>query len=161
MNESAVIDRQARTTSGRITIDAPASSIFDLLADPRAHPTFDGSGMLQDNISGPQRLVEGSRFAMTMRLGRLPYRITSTVVEFVENERIAWQHLGKHRWRYELAAIDDRTCLLTETFDWSTALAPWAIERVGYPERHIRSIDATLKRLAGHFAAEGLPGGSH
>jgi hypothetical protein len=29
------------------------------------------------------------------------YKITNTVVEFEEGERIAWRHLSGHRWRYE------------------------------------------------------------
>jgi hypothetical protein len=36
-----------KKTAARIVIDAPAQQIFDLIADPRCHPLFDGSGTLQ------------------------------------------------------------------------------------------------------------------
>jgi uncharacterized protein YndB with AHSA1/START domain len=35
------------------TIHAPASAIFNLLADPRQHANFDGSGSLQEVKEGP------------------------------------------------------------------------------------------------------------
>ena len=38
------------TAAARITIDAPASVIFDLLASPAAHQRFDGSGTIQSAI---------------------------------------------------------------------------------------------------------------
>ena len=57
-----------------------------------------------DERFGPDRLTAvGDKFGMKMRFnGMVPYRITSTVKEFEENELIAWAHFGKHRWRYEL-----------------------------------------------------------
>lgn len=134
-------------TSGSIRIAASPERVFDLLADPRRHGDFDGSGMVGDHVGGPQRLSMGAKFGMNMKIGPLPYRISNLVVEFDENRLIAWQHLGKHRWRYELEPSDEGT-LVTETFDWSTALVPKAIELVGYPERHVKSIENTLVRLS-------------
>ena len=49
-----------KKTAARIVIDAPAQQIFDLIADPRCHPLFDGSGTLQGSISGPERLYLGA-----------------------------------------------------------------------------------------------------
>ena len=83
---------------------------------------------------------------MSMKLGPLPYRISNTVVEFEEDRLIAWQHLGKHRWRYELEPGAGGT-KVTETFDWSPSIATAVIEMAGYPERHRASIDQTLARL--------------
>jgi hypothetical protein len=40
-------------TSAQIEINAPAQQIFDLIADPRCHQLFDGSGTVQGSISGP------------------------------------------------------------------------------------------------------------
>lgn len=131
-------------------IDAPPEAIFDVLADPRQHVVIDGSGTVKGKVSGPERLELGSKFGMSMKIG-LPYRIKSTVVEYDENRRIAWCHLGKHRWRYELEPIDDGTrARVTETFDYSTALSPWYIEKMGYPRKHPANMDATLERLAAH-----------
>ena len=34
------------TAAARIVINAPAAKIFELLANPRAHASFDGSGSI-------------------------------------------------------------------------------------------------------------------
>ena len=39
------------------------------------------------------------------------YRMTSKVVEYEENRRIAWCHLVKNRWRYELEPTEGGTQL--------------------------------------------------
>ena len=130
-------------------IDAPPEAIFDLLADPARHGDIDGSGTVQDVRGGSQRLSLGSKFGMSMKFGPLPYRVSSNVVEFEENQLIAWAHFGKHRWRYELEPLDDgaRT-RVTETFDWSTSAFPKGIELAGYPKKHPANMEATLGRLA-------------
>ena len=86
---------------------------------------------------------------MDMKMGPLPYRMTSTVMEFEDNRLIAWAHLGKHRWRYELEPIDDGSSTkVTESFDWSTAISTKFIEVLGYPKKHESSLENTLERLA-------------
>lgn len=130
-------------------IAAPPEVIFDLLADPARHAEIDGSGMVQQNRGASERLALGSKFGMDMKFGPIPYRITNTVVEFEENRLIAWCHFGKHRWRYELEPRDDGTTDVTESFDYSHAAVPKAIELMGYPAKHADNIAATLERLAG------------
>lgn len=141
------IDMKARKTWASKQINATAAEIFDVLADASQHPSIDGSGMVQRVRTTPQRLELGSRFGMDMRFKLLPYKISNKVVEFEENRVIAWQHLGRHRWRYELEPNDDGT-LVTETFDWSTSIAAKAIELAGYPKQHLPNIQRTLERLA-------------
>jgi len=130
-------------------MNATPEAIFDVLADPTRHGDFDGSGMVLDVRKGPERLELGSKFGMDMKFGPLPYRISNTVVEFEENQLIAWAHFGKHRWRYELEPLDggERT-RVTETFDWSTSMIPKFIELAGYPKKHPANIEASLARLA-------------
>ncbi len=136
----------SRSTVSRSTVvPFPPSAVFALLADPRRHADVDGSGTVRGRLRGPDRLAPGSRFGMRMRLV-VPYAITNTVVEFEEGRRIAWRHLGRHIWRWELEAVAEGT-RVTETFDWGPSLAPWALERLGVPARNARSIDATLARL--------------
>ncbi len=129
-------------------IAASPEAIFDVLTDPARHGEIDGSGMVQQARGESQRLELGSQFGMDMKLGFLPYRITNTVVEYEPNRLIAWCHPGKHRWRYELEPVDGGTNV-TETFDWSTAVVPKAIELMGYPKKHPANMTATLERLAG------------
>jgi uncharacterized protein YndB with AHSA1/START domain len=135
-----------RRVSRDIVIDAPPSVVFALLADPRRHADFDGSGTVHSSVSGPSRLSLGDRFGVEMKI-KLPYRISNTVVEFEEDRRIAWRHFGRHRWRYELEATPEGGTRVTETFDWSTALAPALIDRTSFPAANARGIEKTLPRL--------------
>ena len=127
-------------------IDAPAGTIFDLLADPSQHPVLDGSGTVRQYRGEPQRLTLGATFGMKMHFV-VPYRIKNTVVEFEEGRLIAWRHFGGHRWRFELQPEEAGT-RVTESFDWSTAVSPKFIELAGYPRRHAPEMERTLERLA-------------
>jgi hypothetical protein len=132
--------------SARIVIDAPSARIFEVLADPRLHPEFDGSGTVTGSVSGPERLALGSKFGMSMHLG-VSYRITNTVVEFEEGRLIAWRHLNRHRWRYALEPVGDRSTLVTETFDGSTALVPASLKAINAYENNEKAMAKTLVRL--------------
>jgi len=133
-------------------IPAPAQSIFDVLADPAQHPLIDGSGSVRGTLgSQPQRLSLGAKFGMSMRIG-VSYPIVNTVVEFEEGRRIAWRHFGGHVWRYELEPGRGGT-LVRETFDWSVAHSPLAVELMGFPRRNRRGMERTLERLADYVTA--------
>jgi hypothetical protein len=137
--------RRRHVSSSRV-IDADRQAIFDVLADPAMHHVIDGSGTVQGaRPDGPDRLHEGARFGMDMEIGT-PYRITNTVVEFDEGERIAWRHWHGHIWRYELRDVDGGT-EVTETFDWSRARSKLVVRLMGYPERNLQAMRATLERL--------------
>ena len=109
-------------------IRASPEVIFDVLADPSRHPLIDGSEMLQGASTGAsQRLALGMTFGMSMKLG-IRYSTVSTVVEFEENRRIAWQTGPKGKlerlvagriWRYELDPRDGGT-LVRESWDITT-----------------------------------------
>jgi uncharacterized protein YndB with AHSA1/START domain len=136
-----------RVVSVSRVIHASPEAIFDVLTDPARHAEFDGSGTVQRLRGESERLELGSKFGMDMKFRFVPYRISSTVVEYEENRLIAWAHFGKHRWRYELEPTDGGT-KVTESFDWSTAISPKAIELAGYPKQHPANMEATLERLA-------------
>jgi len=120
------------TAAARITIDAPASVIFDLLASPAAHQRFDGSGSVLGVISGPDRLFLGATFGMAMKI-KVPYRIKNTVIEFDENKKITWCHLMKWTWCYELEAVGPNQTIVTESFDASkiAAFPKWWLKCTG------------------------------
>lgn len=127
-------------------IDAPADVIFAILADPSRHAEIDGSGTVRGSKeAAPAQLTLGAKFGMKMKFG-VPYDMRNTVVEFEQDQLIAWEHFGKHRWRYELEPVDGGT-MVTETFDWSTSRAPLVIELMGYPKSHVPSMQKTLERL--------------
>ncbi len=139
--------------SRSIVIDAPPELIFDILADPRQHARFDGSGSVRGSVSGPERLALGSTFRMDMRLVA-PYRVSSTVKEFQEGRRIAWAHVGGHRWRYELEPLADGGTRVTETFDGTYARSARALRLIDAYARNARGIEETLPRLKA-YAEEG------
>ena len=131
-------------------VPAEPQAIFDLLADPAQHATIDGSGSVRSSKdAAPKRLALGTKFAMSMKLG-LPYKITNEVVEFDEPSLIAWQHMGKHVWRYRLRPVDGGT-EVTEEFDFRPAPSATALKLYGAPKRNGKAIEATLDRLAAHF----------
>lgn len=137
---------ERRAVSVSRSIPAPAEAIFDVIADPSMHPEIDGSGTVQRlRKASSERLTEGSRFGMRMRWG-LPYLVSNVVVEYEEDRLLAWRHFARHRWRYELEPEEDGTRVV-HTFDWSTALSPKFVERMRYPEKHPRWMEATLERL--------------
>ena len=111
-----------KIAAARIVISTPATQIFDLLADPRCHSLFDGSGTIQGSISGPARLHLGAKFGMAMKI-KVPYRITNTVVAFEDGKKISWCHLMKWTWSYELVDLGHGQTQVTETFDASNL--PW------------------------------------
>lgn len=134
--------------SARIVINAPAEKIFAILSNPHRHKEIDGSRTIQENISGPDKLVLGSKFGMKMRLG-VNYRIKNTVVEYQENSLIAWRHVGRWIWRYELVNIGPQMTQVTETFDASRApliAKAWLSLRKAYPWTQ-RAVAKTLVQL--------------
>jgi uncharacterized protein YndB with AHSA1/START domain len=147
-----------RAVSRSVVVAAPPQRVFALLSDPRAHVAFDGSGTVRSVVSGPEQLYLGARFTVRMRRG-VRYVIRNTVVEYERDHRIAWRHIGRHRWRYELAPSGDGT-LVTETFDYSTAWTPRLLERLRYPEANAKAIDATLARLRVLMSAPVEPSGA-
>ncbi len=151
MTDIIVEPAPERVERRSVVVDAPASEIFDLLADPRRHHEIDGSGTVREaRLTAPERLSAGATFGMKMRYG-VPYRITNTVVEFEENEVIAWRHLGHHVWRYRLEALDDGRTKVTEEFDWRPARFPPGLKLINAPRDNAQAIEKTLERLARAF----------
>ena len=136
----------SRQVSQRIVIDADPATVFDVLADPAQHPLFDGSESVKQQLSGPPRLYLGATFSMRMHWAA-PYVIKNTVVEYDEDRVLAWRHLGRHVWRYELEPVADHATRVTETFDWAPAPLGALYPRMGLVARNTRAIDATLQRL--------------
>lgn len=106
-------------------IPAPPEKIFELLVYPDKHQAIDGSGTVRDakGDNASERLKLGSKFGMKMKMG-LPYSMVSTVVEFEEGRRIAWQTwppfgpkiAGGRIWRYVLEPVEGGT-KVTESWD--------------------------------------------
>ena len=100
----------------RMTINAPAEKIFNIIANPKMHPKIDGSSMVKGEVVGPDALELGSIFYMRMKRG-VPYVMKNRVVEFKKNELIGWSPLVRNTWRYELKALDNGTTEVTQWMD--------------------------------------------
>lgn len=135
-------------------IAAPPEEIFNLLADPDRHQEIDGSGTVRGTPDGSQRLKLGSKFGMSMSMG-INYSMASTVVEFEENRRIAWQTrptvapmrflVGGRIWRYELEPKDGGT-LVRESWDIRKEAFPFAVRPMR--SKTVESMTKTLERIA-------------
>jgi hypothetical protein len=135
-------------------IAAPPAAIFELLVDPRRHREIDGSGTVRDAKGDAQRLKLGSQFGMSMKIG-LPYSMVSTVIEYEENRRIAWQTRGPSAvgrrvagriWRYEIEPVGDGS-LVRESWDITQESAltkPFA--KMGAAKTR-QNMEATLARI--------------
>jgi len=139
-------------------IDAPADTIFALLADAGKHPAFDGSGTVNHTTAASVPLSLGSVFSMRMRGRRetlfLPYTMNNTVIEFDKDRRIAWQTtafggwFGGRIWRYELRPTAEGQTLAREEWDISRDRQKPMLRLGGLPEQTEKGMRATLDRLA-------------
>jgi hypothetical protein len=150
---------QPYVRAARITINAPAQVIFDVIANPRRHADFDGSGTVKGTVSGPQRLSLGATFGMSMNMG-FPYTTRNTVVEFDEGRRIGWRHIGRHTWRYELEPVDANTTVVTETFDGSTAWFPPALKLIKAYDNNQKAVAKSVANLKALIEQENTEKGS-
>ncbi|MDA3147047.1 SRPBCC family protein [Leucobacter sp. UCMA 4100] len=118
MTEQHIITAEA-------VIEAPAATIFELIANPSRQPEWDGN----DNLvaaEGQERVrQEGDVFAMEIHNGTVRDNL---VTEFVEGERIAWAPATQgeapagHLWRWELEPVSGRereATLVRHTYDWT------------------------------------------
>ena len=136
-------------------IAAPPEKIFPLLADASRHADFDGSGSVVGVQGKSEPLKLGSKFGMNMKIG-VPYSMVSTVVEYEENRRIAWQprlglplvgrFVGGRIWRYELEPVDGGT-LVRESWDISKEglLTKLVVRRAAAVTR--KNMAKTLERI--------------
>ena len=154
---SEIIDTgNSKVKAARIVINASPAKIFSILNNPKRHRDIDGSSTIRSNIGGPRELILGSRFGMKMHLG-INYRISNIVVEYEKDKRIAWRHLGRWRWRYELLDLGNGSTQVTETFDGSCAPAiaqVWLNFRKAYPWTQL-AVAKTLVRLKAIAEVEG------
>lgn len=158
-------DLQLMVSASR-RIAAPPNLIFDVLASPRRHLEFDGSGMLRGSDSADVTGV-GDVFVMNMYFIGLggDYQMVNHVVEFEPGRRIAWEPENGpghpevdapnarwgHRWGYALSPYGSTATLVTEWWDGSRLPA----EEAEDGRQWLPSMRGTLERLGVRFGDPG------
>jgi hypothetical protein len=138
------MDEDGKVTRS-VEVGAAPAELFAMVADPRRHAELDGSGTVGGNVSGPAKLVEGSKFSTKMKMYGLPYRITSTVTACTPDALLEWRHPMGHRWRWEFAQTAPGHTTVTETFDYSNR--QWFYKALGFVKDNTKGIEATLAGL--------------
>jgi hypothetical protein len=138
-------------------IAADASTIFDVLRDPKGHVAIDSSGMLQSSTGEPANAV-GDEFVIHMdreSLNDYPlgkYDVTVSIVKFDRDREIAWTILGQirpaigHVYGYRLDTAEGGT-LVTSYYDWSEIDEQWREANI-FPVIPESALRATLGILA-------------
>ena len=117
-------------------IVAPATLIFEILANPQRHAEFDGSDMVRGVVQHRPISAVGDTFTMRMhRLGD-DYLMINYVVEFEVDRRIFWEPApgdlsrvenddpskvgvpAGYRWGFILTPDADDATVVTEVFDY-------------------------------------------
>lgn len=156
-NHTAGHPGQNKVVSASQIVSAPASVIFELIADPSRHPEWDGHDNLSEAAAGQRVTAVGDVFEMTLTKGVVR---ENHVVEFEEDRLIAWkpsepgQPQPGHLWLWALTPAENGATQVTHTYDWSNLTDETRFARAQSisPESLAGSI-ARLKTLA---EAEGL-----
>ena len=116
------MDKENRVVSASRDIAAPGETVFELIADPRRQPEWDGNDNLVEIITGDHIRGVGESFAMRTTKGN---HRDNLVVDFEEGRRIAWRPGNEgeapagHEWRWEVVPLEDGSSRVTHTYDWT------------------------------------------
>jgi uncharacterized protein YndB with AHSA1/START domain len=140
---------QERIVSASRAISASAERIFELIADPSRHPSWDGNDNLASSAPGQRVRRAGDVFKTTLTDGAVR---ENHVVEFIEGSQIAWcpaeprKQPPGHLWRWQLEQLNNTLTKVTHTYDWTalTDRTRLARARATTPEM----LRASLDRLA-------------
>lgn len=113
---------EQRVVSASREIDAAATTIFGLIAEPARQPEWDGNDNLAEAVGSARVTGVGDVFTMALTIGAVR---ENHVVEFEEGRRIAWKPAEPgqlpigHLWRWHLDPLDDTRTVVTHTYDWT------------------------------------------
>lgn len=147
------VNTGSKQVSRRVVVNAPASELYALVANPHRHHELDGSGTVGQNISGPEHVVQGDEFSTHMRQFGMNYRTTSTITQAETDRVIEWQLGIGQKWRWEFESLDENTTQVTETWDIREipGVAALAFRIGGLYGRNGKGIEETLRRLQARY----------
>src|SRR5215213_3066535 len=142
------------------TIDAPADTVFGVLADPSTHEAIDGTGWVRHSLDGKRLTETGQIFRMAMYHDNHPdkdYEMANKVIVYDPPKAIAWEpgqgpddanlEFGGWVWRYDLSPVGPSQTEVTLTYDWSR-VPPHLREHIGFPPFEAQRLENSLKHLA-------------
>ncbi len=142
------------------TVDAPAATVFTLLADPSTHADIDGTGWVRESLDGRTLAEVGQIFRMAMYHENAPaaghYEMANKVVTLEPDRTIEWEpgmaqdgalQFGGWTWRYDLEPVGAQQTRVTLTYDWSGVPAELR-EEIGFPPFPPAHLDNSLANLA-------------
>ena len=148
------------TMTTTLTIDAPASAVFDVLADPTQHPAIDGTGWLDKAVDPVPLTAAGQVFRMDMYHENHPdkhYRMSNKVEVLDPPRAIGWMpgqpgpdgelQFGGWTWHYDLVPTGPTTTDVTLTYDWSH-VPPQVREFIQFPPFPPAHLSNSLQHLA-------------
>jgi Polyketide cyclase / dehydrase and lipid transport len=130
----------------RITIDAPADKVWDLVADVTRMGDWSPEttrGVWLDGATGP---TVGARFKGDNRIGPVRWSTTPTVTAARRGEEFAFD-TGSTRWRYELHGREGG-CEVVESYETHGNVLLDIGSRLTLRDRMlVRGMQKTLQRL--------------
>ena len=118
--------------SATVTVTAPASRVFAVLADPTTHSAIDGTGWVQQAADRAPLTEVGQIFRMDMYHPNHPngeYQVANEVHVIDPPRAIGWMtgqekdggrlEFGGWIWRYDLVPRGPAETEVTLTYDWS------------------------------------------
>ena len=157
--------------SATLTVAAPATRVFAVLADPPTHAAIDGTGWVQEVVDRALLVEVGQIFRMDMYHAGHPngdYQVVNQVQVLDPHRAIGWLtgqeqgdgqlEFGGWIWRYDLAPLGPSETEVTLTYDWS-AVPQFIRERgIQFPPFGPEHLTNSLRHLA-ELAGAGTPGG--
>ncbi|HEY8457667.1 MAG TPA: SRPBCC family protein [Actinopolymorphaceae bacterium] len=146
--------------SATLTVAAPATTVFAVLADPAAHAAIDGTGWVQKPLDRAQLSEVGQVFRMGMYHPNHPngtYEVANQVHVLDPPRAIGWRtgqekedgslEFGGWTWRYDLVPLGPSETEVTLTYDWSAV--PQSIrEYLQFPPFGPEHLPNSLRHLA-------------
>ena len=113
---------EQRVVTASREVEAPAEVIFELIADPRRQPEWDGNDNLDEVVGGERIRAVGEVFSMRLTNGKVR---DNHVVAFEEGRRVAWRPASEgqdpagHEWGWQVEPLGEGRCRVTHVYDWS------------------------------------------
>ncbi|MFC7456132.1 SRPBCC family protein [Brachybacterium sp. GCM10030267] len=138
-----------RVVSVSRVIAAPASVLFELIADPAQQPRWDANDNLAEAADGQRVRGVGDVFRTRLTIDSVR---ENHVVAFEQGREIAWKpaeegtHPPGHIWALSLEPVDEHRTRVIHTYDWTDMRDPHRVSTAqGVTADSLR---ASLDRLA-------------